>query len=75
MENRNNKKNKDLTGSGMVISICPIITPTINVAVTGPKEKDLYLRFPSQKPKPKVRKIGITGLLLKYSINQLISPL
>ena len=67
MAKRNSMNDTDFNVSETGMPICPIITPTIRVEVTGPREKDLIFSSPIQKPSPIVRKIGITGLDLNIS--------
>ena len=47
--------------SGMAMSNCPMMTPTMRVAATEPSEKDPKRIFPSQKPSPSVRNRGMRG--------------
>jgi hypothetical protein len=61
--NRNIRKKVDLTLPEIVIWPCtaPTITPTSNVLVTTPRLNLPIFMFPSQNPRPSVRKIEISG--------------
>src|SRR3954471_262374 len=66
---RNIRNTNALSGCAIVMPICPINTPASSVAVTAPRPMPLKVNLPKKYPSASVRKIAISGYVLRVVAN------
>src|SRR3954466_8729245 len=70
---RNIRNTNALSGCAIVMPIGPITTPASSVAVTAPRPIPLNVNLPKKYPSASVRKIAISGYVLRVAVNHAIA--